>query len=1012
MESNLSGLSSLKEEGDLLYIQPHYKETYRLAIYALLCGGQEAYEEFLRVEQISHFLSEEEIQFILEHAELPVLEDDDSSEGKKVTDEASPSTYFPTESDEEVPDLDLGWPEVALEGAETSISLLFNPPRLNTPTIKEVVRKQIQEARLCIAIAMDVFTDVDIFKEIVTATLRGVVVYILLDQSQIRSFLNMTQRVGINIQDLKKLRVRTVPGLRYQCRSGVKFSGDLEQRFILVDCRTVLFGTYSYTWAFEKINHSMVLVITGQLVGSYDEEFRRLYGRSTVPAVLSKEMSSIQLLKEGVTLGSPNSSQLSLHQIHMRPKVMQGMRSAQDGFNNGAMTRGLSVQERLNQTHCFDMGNLVRGHSYGGELQKLNSSTRLRMGTKDLGLPVAPDKTGLNLLQNRLSQHHIRHRTRYGADQNLIPFNSETSLHRWKMDAYFNDSNGPKDDALSPMSSPYSSHTGLNEQQSQMIQLRSRDIKTRMEEMRQKRLSLQDFSNLRQSQESLRSMYQALDRPKYLSSLRSLDMRQSIPELEPIVQNGVSMEPTNHKDSEPNKEGDKREQPLSDGHRSASNYDVTTAPDKKTTPKYDWHESLSRTTSAADLEIQLNDPSLKLSHLQPSGLQHPRAMEALTEIPEEKEGSRVNSADSAAFKEANEEIGKDEKALPKQNSVKSSIPAEPKRQDQTRLNPGSVGKAAEPMRQDQTRLNPGSVGKAAEPMRQDQTRLNPGSVGKAAEPMRQDQTRLNPGSVGKAAEPMRQDQTRLNPGSVGKAAEPMRQDQTRLNPGSVGKVSNSSSSVASKERKQSISKDEQTVPKSTSTESQHADEAGSSQADKKQTQREEPTLQRMNSLRMKVHSLLNADEKKASKKEEKSLRRKESLRTQNPSGSTPPIRADHSQAAEQTTPKKGHSPSVSRSHSSLASSADTEKHKSPFQRLSPQRSSKKKPNPAGEQERGSRSTLNVEGGILARDRRDPVYSRYEYLYNPELKPLDKQSGSDNKLGKFMQRVGNLIGKNK
>ncbi|KAK1886332.1 Sodium-dependent phosphate transporter 2 [Dissostichus eleginoides] len=69
-------------------------------------------------------------------------------------------------------------------------------------------------------------------------------------------------------------------------------------------------------------------------------------------------------------------------------------------------------------------------------------------------------------------------------------------------------------------------------------------------------------------------------------------------------------------------------------------------------------------------------------------------MEALTEIPEEKEGSRVNSADSAAFKEANEEIGKDEKALPKQNSVKSSIPAEPKRQDQTRLNPGSGGKVS------------------------------------------------------------------------------------------------------------------------------------------------------------------------------------------------------------------------------------------------------------------------------------------------------------------------------
>lgn len=147
MESNLSCLSSLKEDNDLQYVQPHYKETYRLSIYALLCGGKEAYEEFLRAEQISHFLSEDEIRFILEHAELPVVEDDDSSEGKRATDENSPSTYFPTESDEEVPDLDLGWPEVSLEGVDTSISLLFHPPRQNTPTIKEVVRKQIQEAK-------------------------------------------------------------------------------------------------------------------------------------------------------------------------------------------------------------------------------------------------------------------------------------------------------------------------------------------------------------------------------------------------------------------------------------------------------------------------------------------------------------------------------------------------------------------------------------------------------------------------------------------------------------------------------------------------------------------------------------------------------------------------------------------------------------------------------------------------------------------------------------------------
>lgn len=144
MESNRSGLS-LNHDDNPIYVQPHYKESYRLAIYALLKGGKEAYNEFLRAEQLGQFLSEEEISFILENAESPVVEDDPME--RNVTEEINPSTYFPLESDEEVPDLDLGWPEVMLEGTDTNISMLFHPPRQNTPTIKEVIRKQIQEAR-------------------------------------------------------------------------------------------------------------------------------------------------------------------------------------------------------------------------------------------------------------------------------------------------------------------------------------------------------------------------------------------------------------------------------------------------------------------------------------------------------------------------------------------------------------------------------------------------------------------------------------------------------------------------------------------------------------------------------------------------------------------------------------------------------------------------------------------------------------------------------------------------
>ncbi|KAK2817478.1 hypothetical protein Q5P01_025669 [Channa striata] len=916
MESNLSFVSSLKEEDIPVYIQPHYKESYRLAIYALLCGGKEAYQEFLRVEQISHFLSEEEIFFILGHAELPVVEDE--SEARRVPDEINPSTYFPTESDEEVPDLDLGWPEVSLENIDTSISLLFHPPRQNTPTIKEVVRKQIQEAREVIAIAMDVFTDVDIFKEIVTATLRGVMVYILLDESQFRSFHTMSHRVGVNIQDLKNMRVRTVQGPLYQCQSGMKFHGGLEQKFLLVDCCTVVYGTYSYSWSFEKIHLSMVLVITGQLVGSYDEEFRRLYARSTVPAVLSQEKQSAQYLKDTVKVQRPSSSQLSLHQIHMRSRAMHGIRSAQDDrlYDAAILTRGRSMQDKLHQSHCPDNGHLVRGHSYGGELQKLNSSTRLRMGTKDIGAPLPPERTRSNLREggNRLQKQQLRHQTRYGAHQNMIPFNSETSLHRWKIDAYLNENEMPVDasyEALSPMISPYSSHTGLNEYQSQVIHNRSRDIKSRMEEMRQKRFSLQEYVNFRQSQESLRSMYSA-ERPKYISPMRGQDKRQCAAELEANAQSGRSMETSTHKGTEPNKESNKREQNTPDGQRSASHYDANVVSDRKTPQTYDRHEPLTRTMLAADSDMKPNDPSLKRSHLQSSSLsiQHTRAMECLTEVPEEKESSnaRVNNSDSVAINK-NEEVCKGEKSVLNENSH--------------------------------------------------------------------------------------------------------RQDKVRGSYGSIGKVANSLGSLTETEGTKSVSSDAENAPRTFKNfaGTQHALEAKTGDMLKQQ---EEPALQRRNSTRTKVHSMLSSEEKKASKKE-KSVQRKASIKSQNSSGSNQTVRADNAVQSVNGLPTG--------SLNSISSSSDMEKHKPPFSRFPSFRSSKRKTNLAAEQDQGLRSTVSSDDMTISQTKTEKAYSPYEYLLNTNrsasLKRQDSgyamqqtEGGTDNKLGRFMQRMGNLINKNK
>lgn len=149
MESpEFSLLSSMRGEfNSENYIQPHYKETYRLAIDQLVSGGRDSYQEFLKGERVGSFLSEDELLFITETAEqLPPQNNAEEIDGPPDS-QSSSGTYWPVHSDVDTPDLDLGWPEVLHEILQTNIDLLFHPPRQNNPTIKEVIRKRIQEAR-------------------------------------------------------------------------------------------------------------------------------------------------------------------------------------------------------------------------------------------------------------------------------------------------------------------------------------------------------------------------------------------------------------------------------------------------------------------------------------------------------------------------------------------------------------------------------------------------------------------------------------------------------------------------------------------------------------------------------------------------------------------------------------------------------------------------------------------------------------------------------------------------
>ncbi|XP_049593051.1 protein FAM83B [Syngnathus scovelli] len=378
--AQFSSLSSLRGEhatGD--YMQAHYKESYRLAIDCLLSKGRESYTEFLKEERIGNFLSEEELVFITSNAKELPPQNHEEEISSPTDSQSSSGTYWPVHSDVDAPALELGWPEIMHEKLQTNIDLLYHPPRPNSPTIKEVILKNIRNARQVIAIVMDMFTDVDILKETVDASTRGVPVYVLLDDFHLKHFLTAAENQDVKLQHLRNMKVRTVKGEDYLSRTGTKFHGAMEQKFILVDCHTVIYGSYRFTWSCAKLNLSMVQVITGHLVKTYDEEFRTLYARSTVPAELCQPDPSLPSNGSHTLLGwpkySPHSSIDRRDQLrHTLDSVYRKTcernlytRDCNDNHYVPLIDHDIGLQNHMSKFESAASNNYLKRHSYAGE---------------------------------------------------------------------------------------------------------------------------------------------------------------------------------------------------------------------------------------------------------------------------------------------------------------------------------------------------------------------------------------------------------------------------------------------------------------------------------------------------------------------------------------------------------------------------------------------------------------------------------------------------------------------
>ncbi|KAM7326964.1 hypothetical protein ACRRTK_013331 [Alexandromys fortis] len=277
-----------------------FSEARRLALEQLLAGGPEAWAAFLRRERLGRFLNADEVRAVLGAAERPgedgaaVAEDSFGS-----SHDCSSGTYFPEQSDLEPPALELGWPAFyrgAYRGA-TRVEAHFQPRGAGAGGpygCKDALRQQLRSAREVIAVVMDVFSDIDIFRDLQEiCRKRGVAVYILLDQALLSHFLDMCMDLKVHPEQEKLMTVRTITGNIYYARSGTKVVGKVHEKFTLIDGVRVATGSYSFTWTDGKLNSSNLVILSGQVVEHFDLEFRILYAQSK--PISSKLLSNFQI---------------------------------------------------------------------------------------------------------------------------------------------------------------------------------------------------------------------------------------------------------------------------------------------------------------------------------------------------------------------------------------------------------------------------------------------------------------------------------------------------------------------------------------------------------------------------------------------------------------------------------------------------------------------------------------------------------------------------------------------
>eukprot|EP00062_Callorhinchus_milii_P019407 gi/632973982/ref/XP_007903418.1/ PREDICTED: LOW QUALITY PROTEIN: protein FAM83D [Callorhinchus milii] len=325
-------------QGVAVGLEEVYSDEHRLALEVLVARGEEAYTSFLHRERVQPFLSSEEISHILRATISPSTRES-GCEALDQSLDCSTGTYFPEASDVEVPVLDLGWPtypDTWYRGV-TRVDVHFQPSygEVIYPC-KEAVRTLIRKAKKVIALVMDSFTDIDIFKDIQEACSRRMIpVYIILDHSGLPQFQQMCQNAGVWLETERVWNLVTTT--HYTCTAPFTSRGD------------------SFTWTDGKLNRSNLTVLSGQVSEFYDEEFRMLYAQSKPITPKSASPSKRGVCKE--TAGKAKEP-LAIANVLEQEEVTCSPSDQKPGNNELQIEDKLCLQISKKRSHVSEASTL------------------------------------------------------------------------------------------------------------------------------------------------------------------------------------------------------------------------------------------------------------------------------------------------------------------------------------------------------------------------------------------------------------------------------------------------------------------------------------------------------------------------------------------------------------------------------------------------------------------------------------------------------------------------------